>query len=471
VERREAVIKYLIDYREFLERKTVAAPYRGIDSVPGLASHLFGFQRYSVEFGLRCGSFGLFLDTGLGKTACELEWATHAAEASNGRALILTPLAVARQIEAEGKRWGYDIRVIRNQDDAGPGLNVCNYDRLDLLIPSEFGAVVLDESSIIKNFTGKTTQALTAAFASHRWRMAASATPAPNDHTELGTHSEFLGVMPMNDMLVRWFINDTADTGTWRLKGHARQSFWDWMASWCRIAEHPRDLGDDMEGFDLPPLNVVRHQADASIIESAGSLFPMVDVSATGIHEIKRRTAESRARTVAAIVADTTEPFIVWCDTDYEAAALKAVLVPMFGGKVVEVRGSMTIDQKEDALARFADGSAQGIITKSSICGFGLNWQHCNTMVFAGRSFSYESWYQAVRRCWRFGQTKPVNVHLVVAEGEDSIGRVIDRKADDHDAMKREMKEAMRRAIGLASDVRRRYEPKHTGRLPKWLAV
>src|SRR5688572_20886501 len=211
-------------------------------SVPSLRSHLFPFQAGCVKFGLEAGSSGLFLSTGLGKTACELEWSEHAAAQSNGKALILTPLAVARQIEKEAHRWGYKAKVIRCQDDAIEGINVCNYDRMDLLDPGEFGAVTLDESSIIKNFTGKTSMALIRAFAGHRWRLSATATPAPNDHQELGTQSEFLGVMSINDMLVRWFINGPNDTGTWRLKGYARDSYWDWMASWSRMAEHPRDL-------------------------------------------------------------------------------------------------------------------------------------------------------------------------------------------------------------------------------------
>lgn len=460
------------DYAEFIESKTIKAPLRGLSSVPRLKEHLFPFQKHCVEFGLRAGSFGLFLDTGLGKTCCELEWASHAANETNGKALILTPLAVARQIEAEGKRFGYNARVIREQFDAREGINVCNYDRLERLDPSEFGAIVLDESSIIKNFSGKTTRSLIDAFSRHQWRMAATATPAPNDHTELGTHAEFLGIMPQADMLVRWFINDTNDTGTWRLKGHARKAFWEWLASWCRMAEHPRDMGDSVDGYDLPALNIIRHQADASYIKpEEGSLFGAVDVSATGIHDVKRQTAESRARTVAKILDGYTDPFVVWVDTDYESDAVKSVLRSMFGPKIAEIRGSMSIDAKEDAIAKFADGRIQGLITKSSITGWGLNWQHCWLHVFAGRSFSYESWYQAVRRSWRFGQTHEVLIHIVVAEGEDSIGRVIDRKADDHSQMKQEMKEAMRHALGITSKVRVGYEPNHKGRLPSWLSV
>lgn len=455
-----------MQYQEFLESKRIATVHRGMATVPILASHLFPFQRSCVEFGLRAGSFGLFLDTGLGKTACELEWASHAAAASNGKALILTPLAVARQIEKEGKRWGYDARVIRDQFEAKPGLNICNYDRLELLDPSEFGAVVLDESSIIKNFSGKTTTSLIQAFSQHQWRMAATATPAPNDHTELGNHAEFLGVMPMNDMLVRWFINDTADTGTWRLKGHARESFWTWMASWCRMAEHPRDLGDSVDGYDLPPLKIIRHDADSSDVKSDSTLFAMPDVSATGIFKLKRQTEASRARAVAEIV-NKTEPWIVWVDTDSEQDAVEAILKDV----CISVRGSLSIGEKEKRIESWINGDRPIMISKASIMGFGLNLQFCWNQVFVGRTFSYESWYQAIRRSWRFGQTRPVNIHIVVAEGEDSIGRVIDRKSDDHIEMKREMSGAMRKAIGIESVVRAAYRPTVEGRLPKWLSV
>ncbi len=453
-------------YRRFLASKAVTVQKRGMSSIPTLASHLHPFQKHSVCFGLEQGSCGIFLDTGLGKTAVELEWGTHAAAASNGMALLLTPLAVARQIEKEGKRWGYDVRVIRNQSEAGYGLNVCNYDRLELLEPSAFGAVILDESSIIKNFSGKTTAALIHAFREHRWRLAATATPAPNDHTELGNHSEFLGVMPMNDMLVRWFLNDTANTGTWRLKGHARESFWNWMASWCRMAEHPRDLGDDIEGYDLPPLRVFRHQADSSDVKGdEGTLFQMGDVSATGIFKMKAETKEARARMVAEIISNDN-PWLVWCDTDAEQDALEKLL----GDKFLSVRGSLSIEEKERRIGAWVNGDKPGMISKTSIMGYGLNAQFCWQQVFVGRSFSYENYYQAVRRSWRFGQKNPVDIHLVVAEGEDSIGRVIDRKADDHASMKREMSLAMRRAMGIESQVRVKYEPKYKGRLPKWLS-
>lgn len=454
------------DYAAFLARKAVAAPMRGMSSVPETAGHLFRYQRECVEFGLHAGSWGCYLGTGLGKTAIELEWAKHAAEASNGKALILTPLAVARQIEAEGLRWGYDVRVIREQTEASEGLNVCNYDRLGHLDPEAFGAVALDESSILKAFTGKTARALIASFASHRWRMAASATPAPNDHMELGQQAEMLGIMPQSEMLIRWFVNDSYDASkTWRLKGHAVHDFWDWMGSWSRMADHPRDLGDDMPGFDLIPLSVVRHRSEAAPISAPGTLFAGDTVSATSMHDVKRQTIQERARLVAQLVdAEPDEPWLIWCDTDYEADALRAAIP-----RAVEVRGSQTIERKEEYLDAFVSGRELVLITKPSVAGWGLNLQHCARMAFVGRSFSFEQWHQAVRRCWRFGQKRQVVCHLIVADGEDAIGRVLDRKSSDHERMRREMVAAMHRALGHARPSRRPYSPDYEARIPAWL--
>jgi superfamily II DNA or RNA helicase len=414
---------------------------------------------------LRQGRWGLFFDTGLGKTLCELEWSKHAAEATNGYALILAPLAVAGQIAREGVAFGYDARVIRDQSEARPGINICNYDRLDRLDPDAFGAVALDESSIIKSFTGKITQSLIHAFSGHRFRMAATATPAPNDHTELGNHAEFLGVMSGQEMLSRWFINDTSTASqTWRIKGHAQDAFWDWVASWARMAETPADMGYDASAYILPPMTVERHKAVGDIRAPAGLLFAS-ELSATTLHDVKRQTADARADAAAKLVPEG-EPCVIWCDTDYEADALTARIPG-----AVEVRGSHTADRKEDALASFADGRARVIITKPSVAGFGMNWQHCATMIFVGRSFSYEAWYQAVRRCWRFGQKRPVTCHLIVAEGEDQIGRVIARKGEDHQSMKRAMRGAMHRASAARVDRRTPYNPTHNGRMPSWFCA
>jgi superfamily II DNA or RNA helicase len=457
------------DYLAFLGSKAPRAVERGLSAIPPLSSHLFPFQAHCVEFLLRVGSGGLFLDTGLGKTLVQLEYAEHARNASNGKALILCPLAVAHQIAKEGQKFGYPARVIRDQSEAREGINVCNYDRLHLIRPDEFGVVTLDEASILKSFTGKTTRALIGAFAGHRWRVPATATPAPNDHMELGQYAEFCGVMASNEMLARWFISDQTEMGRYRLKRHGVRDFWDWMASWCRLAQLPSDLGGDDAGFILPPLSVHRHRAAESAPVLSDGLFAEDVVSATTLHKVKRATAAARAAIAAELArSEPDEPFVIWCDTDYEADAILEALGDTWG--VVEVRGSMTADRKEAALDAFSDGAARVMVTKPSVAGFGLNWQHCARAVFVGRSFSYEAWYQAVRRFWRFGQEREVKVHIVVAEGEDSIARVIDRKADDHAEMKAAMRDAMLRSSSTSSAVKVPYMPTHKGTLPSWIA-
>lgn len=454
-------------YEEFLARKAVKAPARGLRLVPALAPHLFPFQRHTVEFALRMGASGVFLDTGLGKTEVQLEWCRHALEASNGRALILTPLAVAGQTRRRAERWGYEARIIREQGEAGPGINICNYDRLDRLDPATFGAVALDEASILKSFTGKTTRALIEAFRGARFKLCATATPAPNDHMELGNYSEFLDIMAANEMLSRFFINDASTASQeWRLKGHAVTAFWDWLSSFARMAEKPSDLGDSDEGFILPPFEIKRHRARDSAIENVlGDLFGTVTMSATTMHDVKRQTSAARAEIAAALVdSDPREPWILWVDTDYESDAVKRA-VP----SAVEIRGSMTPEMKEERIEAFATGQIKHLIGKPSMLGLGLDWSHCARMAFVGRSYSYEMWYQAVRRCWRFGQKRNLAVHIIVAEGESEIGRVVDRKADDHARMKRAMRDAMRRATGEAQITKQIYAPTKVAEMPEWI--
>lgn len=450
-------------YLDFLAGKAPRAKHVGIEPGP-MPAHLFDFQAATAAFMIRAGRAARFLDTGLGKGRTALECLRQAGEATNGITLHLVPLAVARQIEKEGKSLGYEINVIKDQSEVRGGINVCNYDRLDRLDERAFGAVSLDESSILKSFTGATTRALIDKFSETKFKFAWTATPAPNDHMELGQHAEFLSIMPSNEMLMRWFISDQTQIGRYRLKSHGESSFWDWMASWSRCAETPADLGFDASRFVLPELTIVRHVVAGDVRAPIGVLFAN-DLSATNIHDVKRQTADARARSVADIVgAETGEPWVIWCDTDYEADALMKA-IPY----AVEIRGSHSIEKKENTLSAFADGSARVLITKSSITGYGLNWQHCARMAFVGRSFSYESWYQAVRRCWRFGQTRPVIVHLAVAEGEDQIGRVIARKSNDHSKMKRAMSDAMARNIASSSDLKVRYNPTHVGKFPSWL--
>lgn len=455
-----------MEYEQFMLSKKPRAALRGLEKVPELNTQLKEHQAKCVDFALRAGGNGLFLDTGLGKTFSQLEYLHHASKnTKQGKAILFTPLAVAKQIEREATQWGYDAKVIRDQSEATAQINICNYDRLHLIDADVFGAVSLDESSILKSFTGKTTRALIETFKGIRFKMAATATPAPNDHMELGQHAEFLELMTAQEMLMRWFINDTATASQeWRLKGHAVNDFYDWMASWSRMASSPADLGCDATGYDLPPLNIINHRAQASDVIIGDGLF-VTQVSATNMHDIKRQTTGNRAERAAEIVSSDKSPCIIWVDTDYEADAIADLL----GDRAVEVRGSQKPELKEELLDAFSTGKANTIITKSSIAGFGLNWQHCNRMIYMGRNFSYESYYQSVRRCWRFGQKKNVDVHLVVAEGEDAIGRVIERKSDDHDKMKKAMSAAMARAMERSAVIKKAYEPNHEGKLPLWM--
>jgi superfamily II DNA or RNA helicase len=451
-------------YQEFLRRKLPRAATCGINGESlSIPDKLFDFQQHCVEFAGRKGRAGIYLDTGLGKTAIELAFADNAVRHTNQPALILAPLAVTGQTRREAEKFGIEARIIREQADAKPGINICNYDRLDKLDPYYFGIVVLDEASILKSYTGKTTRKLMEMFAPYRFRMAASATPAPNDHMELGQQSQFLGVMDSNEMLMRWFIADQTEMGRYRLKSHGERDFWDWMASWSRMAENPEDMGFDGSRFHLPPLKVCYHQAENTNVYVPFELFAQ-SASATAIHDIKRQTVTARAE-LAASLCVATEAAIVWCDTNYEADALKKVIPD-----AVEVRGSQSIDEKEELLEGFALGRYRVLLSKPSICGFGLNFQNCHKMIFAGRNFSYESYYQAVRRCWRFGQEHPVDCHIIVAEGEFQVDQIINRKSEDHRRMKMSMSEAMRRAIRGDSDIQQ-YNPTHEGRLPSWLSA
>ena len=463
-------------YAELLERKRVAFDPKGFDDVPPLHPSLFPHQRAVTEFALRMGCAAMFLDTGLGKSFSALEWGRVVVEKTNKPVLMLAPLAVGPQHQREAERFGIDAKYVRDNFEIDrPRIYITNYERLSDFVVSQFSGVILDESSILKSFDGKTTRALIAAFASTPYRLCCTATPAPNDHTELGTHAEFLGVMRRDEMLPRWFINDTANTGQWRIKGHAAGDFWRWVASWARCVSLPSDLGFDDGGYALPPITVTEHMVKADRTVDAGEdlrgplagqlrLFRMPDTSATAIHKEKRLTADDRADLVTQCVdSDPEQPWIVWCDTDYEADAILARI-----DDAAEVRGSMMLSLKEARLDAFSRGDLRVLVTKPSIAGYGLNWQHCARMAFAGLSFSYENYYQAIRRCWRFGQTRPVQVHIAMADTEAAIKRVIDRKADDHGAMKREMAAAMRLAVN-AERAKAAYVPSTNVKLPNWL--
>lgn len=425
-------------YREFIKSKKIAAGSHGFE--PHQKWQLFPHQQATLEFACRKGRSAAFLDTGLGKSRVEAAAAAEFSIQSGKPSLILTPLAVASQMKRECEAVGIEARIVREQSDVGQGVNIANYERLPKLDPTVFGGVVLDESSILKSFTGPTKRMLCDAFALTPYRLAATATPAPNDHMELGQHAEFLGVMPGPEMLSRWFISDQTTMGGYRLKGHATEDFWRWVASWARAATLPSDLGGDDSGFVLPPLTYNLHTilSDISLEVPEGMLFRIPDGSATTMHKEKKLTIEGRVAKAAEIANTTNGPVIVWCETNSESTAL-AKAIP----DCIEVHGSMDIDSKAEALDDFTFGRRRVIVSKPKLAGLGLNWQHANTVVFASVSHSYEQHYQAVRRAWRYGQKLPVSCHVVISDTETAIWNNVQRKAQDHQRMKRAMAQSM----------------------------
>ena len=455
-------------YRAFVGGKLALRTERaGIDlDDAALSRALFPFQRDLVRWALATGKAALFAACGLGKTGMQLEWAHHANAMTGGDVLVLAPLAVSQQTVREGEKFG---RLIRYAGDAGAiagPLTITNYERLDKFDPARFAAVVLDESGIIKNFTGKVKGEIFEAFQSTPYKLACSATPAPNDHMELGQHAEFLDVLTSHEMLARWFINDQSSFGTYRLKGHAARDFWDWVCSWARCVTLPSDLGHPDDGYVLPALSVDRHVVDVDVLADRGdALFRTPDMSATAVHKEKRRTAPDRARKVAEIVArEPGEAWLIWCETDYEEDALRAVLPD-----AAVVNGKDPLEQKERTIAAFADGQARVLISKGSILGFGLNFQHCARQVLVGPTFSYERFHQQVKRSHRFGQTRPVRVHVVMGATEVAVWDVLMRKAEDHETMAREMAAATRRATARVDNRATAYDARARFELASWV--
>lgn len=454
-------------YQDFVASKVKVRPPAGLTSrLPALPGRLFDWQARCVEWALRQGQAALFEDCGLGKTCQQLAWADAVVRERNVNALVLTPLAVAGQTVAEAAVFGIEAEVSRD-GKAHRGITVANYESLHKLNPGDFGAVVLDESSILKAYMGKTKQALFEAFGSTPFRLAATATPAPNDLLELGNHAEFLGVLSSHEMIARWFLPDTSAMGTYRLKGHAVEHYWRWVSSWARCLGRPSDMGGSDEGYDLPPMQVHQHLADVDITEGRldGQLFRQPEMSAAEIHSEKRRTVRARAERLAELVcAEPDEPWVLWCDTDYEADALQDALPD-----ALEVRGSMPLPMKEERLIGFTSGAFKVLITKPKIAGFGLNWQHCARVGFAGPTYSYEAFYQATRRCHRFGQKRPVQVHVVMGSTEVDVWAVMMRKAAEHETMKSAMFQAMRSAQILIDNSAKGYDPRHIANLPEWV--
>lgn len=646
----------LQEYRQFIASKGGQILRHGFDPAP-INPAAKAHQVSCLDFALSAGKSAAFLDTGLGKSFIELEFARQCAEETGKPSLILTPLAVAGQMVREGRKFGIDARQIREQSEVGQGVMVANYERLAKLDPDAFGAVILDESSILKSYAGKTRATIQEAFKDTPYKLAATATPSPNDHTELGNHAEFLGVMRQQEMLSKWFINDTSTASQeWRLKGHAAADFWAFVASWSRCATLPSDLGGDDTGYILPDVVRAVHEVQADRMENVGHgmLFRIPEMSATSFHEEKRLTMRERCELAASIVfsafsdklaeiiagdsecrgslntqnaadkntsltqqnvsaenhkaeakrktgntcenitsqtlinlqtqtsasnatthlgeSDTqkisnsqndaskvqervtqsqsgtvalrqhtasakltlseclkikdmlvqsapqdtkksaaksctsitatpqgasgncfaplvtqhsescettqrdcdpqsliwnaikSDPWLIFCETNDEQDALEKA----FGELAYSVRGSDDADEKERRILEWCDGQRPILISKTKIVGFGMNFQHCRNVIFCSVNFSYEAFYQGVRRVWRFGQGRQVNVHIVIADTEAVIWNVINEKSAKHDEMKRRMAEAMKSAQTQAG-VRVKYDRPLDLAFPNWL--
>ncbi len=454
-------------YHDFLSRKRILADPCGF--IPrSINSKLFPFQRDIVRFDIEHGKAANFAHTGLGKGPMQMEWCAQVSEHAKGDTLILAPLAVAQQFKRESLKFGYDVTLCKSQSDVHPGINVTNYDRLDNFDLSRFVGVSLDESSCIKDWTSKTTKGLIERLANTPYKLANSATPSPNDHAELGTHAELLDVMRRSAMLAMFFEHDGGETSKWALKGHGKRPFWKFVASWAVCVKKPSDLGYDDGGYALPPLNLIEHVVGVDhSINTDGMLFRCPDLSATGLHKELRLTATDRARKVAELVTSKPDvPWLLWCNTNYEAEAIRAVLPD-----VVEIRGSDSAEKKEAALIGFADGNIGRLLTKPEIAGFGMNYQHCADMAFVGLSYSFESMFQAIRRCWRFGQTNPVNAHIVIAETEGPVLDTIRRKERQYEELQSEMNAAMREEQLAARHKTTSYEHTERMKAPSWLRL
>jgi len=458
-----------MSYEDFLARKRVVDPATGLHDIPALPECLFPFQRDITTWALRRGRAALFAGTGLGKSLMELAWADAVHRATGKDILHLAPLAVTAQMVREASKFGIGARQVRQQSDCEPGTSITNYQKIDHFDLSRFGGVILDESSILKSTDGHYRSRLIEECRSLPFRLAATATPAPNDFMELGNHAEFLGVMSYTDMLATFFVHDGGDTQKWRLKGHAENEFWKWMASWAVMLRRPSDLGYDDGAYLLPPLHQHQHVVGVNYAPSldTGLLFPM---EATTLQEriaARRGTVEERVE-LAAQITPADGPFVWWCNLNAESEALTRMIPG-----AVETRGSDPEDVKERKLIDFSEGRIRVLVTKPSVAGWGMNWQHCNSCGFVGLNDSFEQVYQAIRRFWRFGQTQPVNVHFISAETEGAVVANLKRKEMDAERMAagmvRHMADLSSAAVRGSARETPEYDPQQPVVLPFWL--
>ena len=426
------------EYEQFIATKKKHFLASGFDVENSyLNKNLFDFQQYVVRTAIKKGKYAIFADCGLGKTLMQLEFANQVSKKTGKPVLILCPLAVAGQTIQEGEKFGIPVSKMPLGVNSSDLVQITNYESLQYVDPDNFSGVILDESSILKNFEGKTRSAIIDAFKDTPYKLACTATPSPNDPMELGNHSEFLNVMSRNEMLAMYFVHDGGDTSKWRLKGHAAQPFWDWVSEWAVMFSKPSDIGFSADGYVLPGLNLL----DRQIVTGGrnnGKLFNDVHVSATDFNAELRLTKVERLSEVVGIVNDSDENFIIWIKQDEEGDYLKK-LIP----DAIEVRGSHSQEFKEKHLLGFAKGEFRVLITKTKIAQFGLNYQNCRNQVFASLDFSFEGLYQAIRRSYRFGQKNEVNIYMITTDTMQNVVQSIQRKQDQFEKMQTAMSKAV----------------------------
>ena len=429
-----------MSYVDFLSDKSVTKTSEHITGY-GISDMLYDFQRDIVLWALKIGKAAIFADCGLGKTPMQLEWARVVSEHTGHPVLIFAPLAVSKQTRREGEKFGVSVTVCESQEDVVKGVNITNYEKLHKFDLSVFSGLVLDESSILKSFSGKFRSAITEQSANITFKLACTATPAPNDYIELGNHAHFLSVCTSSEMLSRFFVNDLGNVGGWRLKGHAEEQFWKWVCSWAVMIRKPSDIGYDDNGFILPDLSIQQHTIKTGAT-LPGELFVVEARTLTERRAARRQTTEARCQTASNIAQDALSKggkCLVWCDLNAESKMLSSMI-----DESIEVTGTDTDDHKEKNMLSFSEeDGVRCLVTKPKIAGFGMNWQRCSTVIFVGLSDSYEKYYQAVRRCWRFGQTQKVDVHIVTAEEEGAVIANIRRKESDAQKMAEGMVKSM----------------------------
>ena len=456
-----------MEYEEFLKSKEIKFESSGFDvDRESLNNSLFEYQKDIVPWSLRKGKSAVFTDCGTGKTAMQLEWANKVCNHTNGNVLILAPLAVSKQTVEEGKKFGIDVNIAASQNDIKPGINITNYEKLHKFDMNKFMGIVLDESSILKSFTGKIRNQIIDSCRNIKYRLACTATPAPNDFMELGNHAEFLGVMTRQEMLSMFFVHDGGNTSQWRLKGHAVDKFWKWVSTWAVVMRNPGDLGYDDAKFKLPKLNI--QEITVKNEEDYNTLIPMVAQTLKERRQARKSSLKNRVVKAAELVNKSNENWLVWCNYNDESKALTKVI-----NEGVEVTGSDTDEHKTDSMMEFAKGNIKALISKPSLCGWGMNFQSTHNMIFCGLSDSYEQFYQAVRRQWRFGQTKQVNVYVIIGAKEIAVINNIKRKQKDAETMQNEMvkytKDIMKDNIKSTCRETTGYRPKVEMILPEWI--